>query len=80
MGMNVEGKRAWKAEKRGAVVLGVTEKGKWLCVRVSVGTQPPDRFNVGAIDPVSKAKASLFPRSFGDAHMPRMKIPVASFI
>lgn len=53
MGMNVEGKRAWKAEKRGALVLGVTEKGKWLCVRVSVGTQSPDRFSVGAIDPVS---------------------------
>lgn len=47
--------RGQESMKGGAEsVLGWQERKENDCVRVSVGAQPPDRFSVSAIDPVSR--------------------------
>lgn len=40
--------------ERGVGVGNVQERKENDCARVSVGAQPPDRFSVSAIDPVSR--------------------------
>lgn len=39
--------------EKGVGMASVLERKENDCVCVSVGAQPPDRFSVGAIDPVS---------------------------
>lgn len=39
-------------EERGVCMGSLSRRKENDCVHVSVGTQPPGRFNVGAIDPV----------------------------
>lgn len=82
MGMRRRGARKHERQGREGCLDGecVREKGKWLCVCVcvSAGAQPPDRFSVSVIDPVSSDGVLIY-SVLSRRTLALFKNPAASF-